>query len=183
MKTILISFSAFCALILFASCAQAAEKTELDLRTVDQLDLNRYLGKWFEIARFDHSFERGLEACTAEYSLRPDNKIRVINSGYKMGNTKKQVSEGKAKLLNPESEPGKLKVSFFLWFYGDYNVLELDQENYSYVLIGGSSDKYLWILSRTPTLPDDIKNSLLEKATKRGYDVSKLIWVNQDRNL
>lgn len=183
MKTILVSFSTLCALFLFTSCAEAADKTGLDLRTVDQLDLNRYLGKWYEIARFDHSFERGLEACTAEYSLRPDNKIRVINSGYKKGNTKKQVSEGKAKRPHPETEPGKLQVSFFLWFYGDYNVLELDQENYSYVLIGGSSDKYLWILSRTPVLPEDIKESLLEKATQRGYDVSKLIWVNQDRNL
>ncbi len=183
MKTFFVSLSVLCALFFFTSCAQAADKTDLDLRTVDQLDLNRYLGKWYEIARFDHSFERGTEACTAEYSLRPDNKIQVINTGYKTGKDKWKISKGKAKLPNPETAPGNLQVSFFLWFYGDYNVLELDQENYNYVLIGGSSDKFLWILSRTPVLPEEIKNELLEKATQRGYDVSKLIWVNQDRNL
>ena len=183
MKTSVILLSAFCSLFVFVSCSKAQSSSKLNLRTVEQLDLDRYLGKWYEIARYDHSFERGLEACTAEYSLRPDNKIRVVNSGYNAKKNQFKTSVGKAIRPNPELEPGKLKVSFFLWFYGDYNVLELDQENYSYVLIGSSTDNYLWILSRTPVMSDADKSLLTERASQRGYDISRLIWVNQDINL
>ena len=116
---------------------------------------------------------------TAEYSMRPDGKIRVLNSGYKGDlNGKFKTAEGKARQPDPK-EPGKLEVAFFLWFYGDYNILELDERNYAYVLIGSSSDKYLWILSRTPQLPEETIKMLLDKATERGYDTSKLIWVKQ----
>lgn len=158
------------------SCAQSKP---IDVSTVKTLDLKRYMGKWYEIARFDHRFERGLVGCTAEYTLLPDGKIKVVNSGFKV-NLKGEFKEaiGKAKLPNP-LEPGKLKVSFFLWFYGDYYVLELDEKEYGYVLIGSSSDKYLWILSRTPQLPQETVDMLLEKAKQRGYDTSKLIWVKQ----
>jgi len=108
--------------------------------------------------------------------LRDDGKIRVINQGNKnIVDGELSIVEGKAKFTN---EPGKLKVSFFWIFYADYFILELD-ENYKWVLIGSSSDKYLWILSRTPKLDDNIKNLILHKAEKRGYDTSKLIWVEQ----
>ncbi|HSM49423.1 MAG TPA: lipocalin family protein [Draconibacterium sp.] len=144
--------------------------------TVKELDLQRYLGTWYEIARFDHRFERGLVGVTATYSMREDGKIRVLNQGFK--NTldgELSVAEGKAKLTG---EPGKLKVSFFWIFYADYLVMELD-ENYQWALIGSTSDKYLWILSRTSKLDESTKNLILEKARNRGYDTSKLIWVEQ----
>ncbi|MFW5757035.1 MAG: lipocalin family protein, partial [Tangfeifania sp.] len=119
----------------------------MDFSTVQELDLKRYMGKWYEIARFDHRFERNLVGVTATYSLRDDGKIKVVNAGYKNNlDGKYKETVGKAKQPNPE-EPGKLKVSFFLFFYADYYILELDAE-YQWALIGSSSDKYLWILSR-----------------------------------
>jgi hypothetical protein len=153
--------------------------SDIDVQTVSELDLNRYMGKWYEIARFDHRFERNMVGVTADYMLLPDGKVRVENSGYMNDfDGKRKVSVGKAKLPDI-NQPGKLKVAFFLWFYGDYYVLELDKEHYGYVLIGSSSDNYLWILSRTPFLANEIKQHLLERAERRGYDISKLIWVKQ----
>lgn len=162
----------------FSANMEAEVKT--DTKTVRSLDLDRYLGKWYEIARFDHSFERGLVGTTAEYSLRPDGMINVLNSGYKGRlDGKLKTAKGKAKIPD-RSEPGKLKVSFFLWFYADYYILEL-AEDYSYALIGSSSDKYLWILSRTPELPREKLDHIIMKAVERGYDASKLIWVKQKK--
>lgn len=161
---------------IFIGGCQTKNSETMNTATVKELDLPRYLGTWYEIARFDHKFERGLQGVTATYSMRDDGKIKVLNQGYK--NTldgKLSIAEGKAKLTD---EPGKLKVSFFWIFYGDYFVMELD-ENYQWVLIGSSSDKYLWILSRTPKLEGNIKKLILDKAEKRGYDTSKLIWVEQ----
>jgi apolipoprotein D and lipocalin family protein len=153
----------------------------IDQTTVKELDLNRYLGTWYEIARFPHSFEKNLVGVTAIYSLRKDGKIQVLNQGYKNtlnGESSKAV--GKAKIPN-KLEPGKLKVSFFWIFYADYNVLELD-ENYQYVMIGSSSDKYFWILCRTPQMAPEVYEMLLEKARKRGYNLSKLEKVPQQEN-
>ena len=150
----------------------------IDQTTVKELDLNRYLGTWYEIARFPHSFEKNLVGVTATYSLRDDGKIKVLNQGRK--NTldgELSVAEGKAKIPD-KSQPGKLKVSFFWIFYGDYNVLELD-ENYQYVMLGSSSPKYFWILSRTPRMEPAIYKMLLEKARKRGYNLEKLVKVQQ----
>ncbi|MCR9010818.1 lipocalin family protein [Gabonibacter sp. KD22] len=148
---------------------------KVDMHVVQELELTRYMGKWYEIARFDHRFERGLDRVTAVYSLCDDGKIKVVNSGYKDGRL--HEARGKAKMPDPD-EPGKLKVSFFWFFYSDYFILELDEE-YSSVLIGSSSDKYLWILSRTPKLPDNKLKKLLTKAENRGYDTGKLIYINQ----
>lgn len=148
-----------------------------DHTTVDELDLNRYMGTWNEIARFDHRFERGLLGVTATYKLRPDGTVRVENRGYlrKKPYDVCKTAEGHAKVPD-SSQPGKLKVSFFPGIYSDYYVLELDKENYNYALIGSSSDKYLWILSRTPVMPEEVKKKLLAAAERRGYDVDKLIW-------
>ena len=154
----------------------AASVGSEEVKTVEKLDLNRYLGRWYEIARFDHRFERGMERVTAEYAMRPDGMIAVTNTGYKDGILK--VAHGRAKRPDPKN-PGKLKVSFFLWFYGDYYVLVLDPIKYAYALVGSSSDKYLWILSRTPKLDSATLEYLLDQARKRGYDTSKLIWVSQ----
>lgn len=168
-------------LFLFLGGGCEDEQNEnMDFSTVDQLDLNRYMGTWYEIARFDHRFERNLVGVTATYELTPDGKITVINAGYKNSfDGKFKTAKGKAKQPNPE-EPGKLKVSFFLFFYADYFVLELD-ENYEWALVGSSSDKYLWILSRNPALPEYTMDIILQKARERGYDTSKLIWVEQKK--
>ncbi|MEI6089536.1 MAG: lipocalin family protein [bacterium] len=166
---------------LVTSCNAKSEKKELNLETVKNVDLQRYIGKWYEIARLDHSFERGLVGVTATYSFRDDGKISVLNEGYKLTlDGKHSKAEGKAKCPNP-NEPGKLKVSFFWFFYADYNILELDTVNYQYVLIGGSSPNYLWILSRTPQMQPEIYEMLLQKAKDRGYDLSKLIKVEQKK--
>lgn len=150
----------------------------IDNSTVKQLDLEKYLGTWYEIARYDHRFERGLVGVTANYSLREDGKIKVLNSGYKNSlSGEKDTAIGKAKIPNPNN-PAHLKVSFFWFFYADYFVMELD-ENYQWAVIGSSSDKYLWILSRTPQINEDLKKELLDKIKKRGYNVDDLIWVEQ----
>lgn len=164
-------------MLLLTACT--AQNSMIDKTVVNQLNLQRYLGTWYEIARYDHKFERGMVGVTANYSIRNDGKIKVVNSGYK-GSMDGPFSEaiGKAKVPN-KSEPGKLKVSFFWIFYGDYFVLDLD-ENYQWALIGSSYDKYLWILSRTPQISDSLYKELLEKLSIRGYDTNKLIKVEQN---
>lgn len=146
----------------------------VDNSTVKELDLDRYLGSWYEIARFDHRFERGMEQTKASYRLRNDGKIDVLNTGIKDGNPK--TANGKAKLTDT---PALLRVSFFGPFYADYRVMMLDKD-YQYALIGSSSDNYLWILAREPQLTDEVKNTILNEARRRGYDTGKLIWVKQD---
>ena len=148
----------------------------MNTTTVSNLDVNRFMGSWYEIARYEHSFEKGMTHVKASYSLLPDGTIRVLNSGMKNG--KKKEIEGKARKKKDSNSNSKLEVSFFLWFYSDYFVFELD-DNYQYAVIGSSSDKYLWILSRTPQLPQSTINDLLIKIKKRGYDTSKLYFVPQ----
>ncbi len=155
----------------------------IDKSTVKELDLEKYLGTWYEIARYDHRFERGLAGVTANYSMRDDGKIKVLNSGYKESlSGKYSEAIGKAKIPDPKNEPAKLKVSFFWFFYGDYYIMELDK-NYQWAIIGSSSDNYLWILSRTPQIEESLYNELLEKLDARGYDVSKLIKVEQKKSV
>lgn len=159
--------------ILFTLCAltgRCAMKGDIDRSVVPSLDLHNFMGRWFEVARFDHSFERGMSHVTAEYILQPDGKVRVINRGVRDG---KQVEAiGKAKTT---AEPGRLRVSFFMFFYSDYNILEMGQ-NGEWVLIGSRSPKYLWILSRKPKLSNEVINHILQLARERGYDTSKLIF-------
>lgn len=167
------------ALLLAAGCK--AENPEFNVtieNTVQELDLDRYLGKWYEIARFDHSFERGLVGATANYSITEDGKIKVVNTGYKDSFDGK-FNQAEAKAYRPdENYPGALKVSFFLFFYSDYWVLDLD-ENYTFALVGSKSSKYLWILSRTPEMaPADLQR-VLNKAVSLGYNTGNLIWVEQ----
>ena len=148
--------------------------------TVKTLDIERYMGRWYEIARFDHKFERGKVGVTANYSLNDDGTILVVNKGYNGSlDGELDTATGKAKQPNPKY-PGQLKVSFFWIFYAQYNILVLD-DNYSYALIGSSSDKYLWILSRTPQMPQETLDMLLQKAKDLGYDTSKLIYVEQNK--
>jgi apolipoprotein D and lipocalin family protein len=145
---------------------------------IKNFDLNRYLGKWYEIARFPHSFEKGLVGCTANYTLLPDGKVKVENAGYR--NTldgEHSVALGKAKFAGDRTE-GHLKVSFFLFFYADYFVMDLDP-GYQWALIGSKADKYLWILARSPQIDDVTYNKILDKARSLGYDLTPLYKVPQ----
>lgn len=157
----------------------AAQDVQYDNSPVSQFDLSKYLGTWYEIARFDHSFERGMDNVIAEYLLRDDGKIDVVNSGWKNGKFK--VADGKAKQPDPLSDPAHLEVSFFLFFYSDYNVMMID-DDYQIALVGSKSPKYLWILSRTPYVTDSVMDLVLEEASSRGYDINDLIWVDQSAN-
>lgn len=149
---------------------------EIDNHTVSSLDISRYMGTWYEIARYEHHFEKGMTHVTATYAIKPNGKIMVLNEGFKKGKHKQVI--GKA--YQPQTtEPGKLKVSFFLWFYSDYYIMELD-DDYQYAVIGSSSEKYLWILSRTKVLPAPLYAELLQRIQKRGYNTDKLIIVPQD---
>jgi apolipoprotein D and lipocalin family protein len=154
-----------------------------NVKLVERVDANQYLGTWYEIARLDHSFERDLEQVTAHYSQNADGSIKVINRGF---NAKKQVwkeAEGKAYFVDaPNADgtyTGKLKVSFFRPFYGAYNIMELDKPYYNYVMVCGPDKSYLWILSRTPQLTYPIKQELMSKAKSLGFETDKLIHVNQ----
>ena len=165
-------------ILFYCNCTKTNSQM-IDQTTVKELDLNRYLGTWYEIARFPHSFEKNLVGVTATYSLRSDGKIEVVNQGFKNtldGELSKAV--GKAKIPD-KLEPGKLKVAFFWFFYARYNILELDTENYQYAMIGSSSDKYFWILNRTPQMDSVVYDFLLDKARERGYNLEKLYKVPQ----
>lgn len=158
-----------------ASCTK-----EMDSSTVDDFDLSRYLGEWYEIARYDHSFEKGMDNTMAQYILQDDGKVVVLNTGWKDGKFK--LAEGKAVYPDPQGKKGSLRVSFFLFFYSDYNIMLVD-ENYQISLVGSKSENYLWILSRTPVPDQELLNVILAEAESRGYDTSKLIWVDQSRNI
>jgi apolipoprotein D and lipocalin family protein len=150
-------------------------------RPVQGFILEKYLGTWYEIARLDHSFERGLSKVTAEYSLRDDGGVRVINRGFKTTSGKWQEAEGKAYFVD-DTSTGKLKVSFFGPFYGAYNVIALDKEAYQWSLVVGPNTDYLWILSRTPVLDQVIVDQLLSEAKSLGFKTEDLIFVNHGQN-
>ncbi len=144
---------------------------------VTGFDLKRYLGTWYEIARLDHSFERGLQQVTADYSMREDGGVRVINRGYDTEKQAWQQAEGKAYFIG-DSDVGRLKVSFFGPFYGAYNIMELDSKNYQYAMISGPDRSYLWILARTPDPGQATVDRLVEQAAALGFDSEQLIFVD-----
>jgi apolipoprotein D and lipocalin family protein len=148
------------------------------LQVVETVDLNRYTGTWYEIARFTHSFEKDLKCVTATYSLRSDGKIDVLNQGHKINESIVKKAKGVARIPD-KAVPGKLKVTFFWPFSGDYWILVLG-ENYEYVLIGAPSRKYLWILSRSKILDENVFNRLVEKAKAQGFDIGRLERTGQD---
>jgi apolipoprotein D and lipocalin family protein len=148
-----------------------------NVRPVDGFRLEKYLGQWYEIARLDHSFERGLSRVTADYSLREDGGVRVLNRGYSEKEKSWKEAEGKAYFVQ-RLDQGYLKVSFFGPFYGSYVVFELDQENYQYALVSGPDQSYLWMLARSPDMNKELRDRLVAAAAKRGFDTSKLIFVD-----
>ena len=145
------------------------------VKPVTGFEINRYLGKWYEIARLDHSFERGLTDVTAEYSLRDDGGVSVLNSGFNAETGQRQSAEGKAYFIE-SPDIGRLKVSFFGPFYGAYNIIALDKANYSYAMIAGPDRDYLWILSRTPTLDQKTLQALISQAQSLGFATQALIY-------
>jgi apolipoprotein D and lipocalin family protein len=149
------------------------------VKPVDNFKLEKYLGKWFEIARLDHSFERGLTHVTANYSLGDNGGLKVVNRGYSAKENKWKEIEGKAYFVDKEDQ-GYLKVSFFGPFYGSYIVFELDHDNYQYSLVCGPDKSYLWILARGPKLKGETKDVLMAKAGALGFDTSKLMYIHHD---
>lgn len=168
-------FATICSL--FAPLFSCSREMPVNNTPVVSLDLQRYLGQWFEIARYNHHFEKGLTNSTAAYSLTQDGTVKVVNGGYRDNQYHEAV--GKAKTTNL---PGLLQVSFFGPFYSDYRVMYIDSD-YTYALVGSKSSKYLWILSRFPVLPEGAEQLLLNEAKNRGYDTSSLIWVDQSRHM
>lgn len=161
-------------LIVLNSCSVAIPDKAT---AVQNFDTDKYLGKWYEIARFDYKFERNMNQVTATYSKNPDGSIKVDNRGYDYVKNEWKESTGEARFVNSENE-ARLKVSFFKPFWAGYNVIEL-ADDYRYALVVGNNLKYLWILSREKTIPENVKKQFLEKAQSIGYDTSKLIWVEQ----
>jgi apolipoprotein D and lipocalin family protein len=149
------------------------------VRPVSGFELDRYLGEWYEIARLDHSFERGLSRVTAEYSLREDGGLRVVNRGFSAEKGKWDEAEGKAYFAG-DPDLGHLKVSFFGPFYGSYVVFELDQEGYQYAFISGWNTRYLWLLARTPTVSAEVLQRFIERSKALGFDTESLILVDQE---
>ena len=147
------------------------------LQTVGQLDVKKYSGTWYEIARITHSFERGLDKVSATYTLRNDGKISVLNKGSKGSPEVVKTAKGVAWTPDP-SQPGQLKVQFFWPFAGNYWIIDLD-EDYQHALIGDPSRKYLWILSRTKTMEPEVYTRLMDIAAKAGFDISKLDRIRQ----
>lgn len=171
MKTLL--GSSIVSMTLLTGCTGIPDGTQ----PVTDFELDRYLGQWFEIARLDHSFERGLDCVTATYSLRDDGGVRVINRGYNLEEQEWDEAEGRAYFIDDESV-GRLKVSFFGPFYGGYNVLELDEE-YQWALVAGPNRDYLWILSRTEEMDSATEDRLRQRAAELDFATEELINVNQ----
>jgi len=154
-------------------------KTNRDLSTVEEVNLAKYAGQWYEIARLPNKFEKGLKCVTATYTLKKNGKIEVFNKGFSTEKKGEAISaKGTAWIPNPEFQ-GRLKVSFFWPFAGNYYIISLD-EYYNYVLVGDPSRKYLWILSRTKKLDDTIYSKLLDIGRQNGFKVDDVIKVDQD---
>jgi apolipoprotein D and lipocalin family protein len=157
------------------SCASIPQ----GVTAIESFDFAKYLGKWYEIARFDFVFEKNMNNTTAEYSLNRDGTIRVENRGYNYVKDKWEKAIGKAKFRRTSSV-AELKVSFFGPFYAGYNVIDIDKE-YKYALVAGQNLKYLWVLSREKTIPEEVKKQYLLEAERRGFITKNLIWVEQNK--
>src|SRR5574343_632858 len=169
--------SLFLALLLGLTLAACSTAPPEGLRPVTSFDLDRYLGQWYEIARLDHSFERGMSDVNAVYALQDDGSVKVINRGYDTQRQAWKEAIGRALFIGDENT-GSLKVSFFGPFYGGYHVIALDP-NYRWAMVAGNDRSYLWLLARDRQLPQDVKTRLLVQARGLGFDTDKLIWVSQ----
>ncbi|MGZ8227361.1 MAG: lipocalin family protein [Methylococcaceae bacterium] len=162
--------------VLIISCTGVPE----GVTVIDGFEVGRYLGTWYEIARLDNRFERGLENISATYALRDDGGVDVLNKGWATKSGEWEKAEGKAYFLE-QPDKGSLKVSFFGPFYGGYNIIELDKKDYAYSMVAGPDKSYLWILSRTKQLPKATLDNLIEKAKKLGFATDQLIFVKHNQ--
>lgn len=167
--------------VLISLVLTACHGTPEGVQPIASFEPEQYSGTWYEIARLDHSFERGLQQVTARYNLREDGGLDVVNRGYDVEKNQWQEAEGKAYFVDPPNadgtRTGKLEVSFFGPFYSAYNIIALDQHYYSYALVCGHDRSYLWILSRTPRLPLPVQAQLVAQAQALGFATDKLIFV------
>lgn len=175
-NSILLLFGLAACMAVFQSCASIPDRA----KAVENFEIERYMGTWYEMARLDFSFERNLDNVSAQYRLKKNGDVQVLNSGYNAKKRKWKKAEGVAKFRG-DSSVAEMKVSFFGPFYAGYNVLAVDQD-YQYALVAGRNLDYLWVLSRTKQLPESVKAKYLNIATSVGYDTSKLIWVTHDRS-
>lgn len=167
-------FLCLLSLVVLTSCTGMPEL----VKPVQKFELDRYLGKWYEIARLDHSFERGLSQVSAEYTLKDDGGVKVLNHGFSEEENKWNEAEGKAYFVD-KTDVGHLKVSFFGPFYGSYVVFELEKKNYEYAFISGPNTDYLWLLSRSPQVKPEVIEKFKKMAKERGFEIENLIIVDQ----
>jgi len=160
-------------LLILVGCQTLPE----NVTPVQDFDLESYLGSWYEIARLDHPFERGLRNVTAEYTLRGDGGVRIVNRGYSTDEGEWREVEGRGYFAGSEAE-GFLRITFFRPFYSSYIIFELDQENYKYAFISGSDTSSLWLLARTPEVDEEVIRYFMEKSRKLGFDTDELIFVD-----
>ena len=172
--------SVILALILTLTLAACSTAPPDGVRPVTSFDIDRYLGRWYEIARLDHSFERGMSDVSATYQLQDDGSVKVINRGYDTQRQAWKEAIGRALFIG-DSGTASLKVSFFGPFYGGYHVIALDQQDYRWALVSGPDRDYLWILARDKTLPAEVREQLVSQARTLGFATDKLIWVEQQR--
>jgi len=175
LKTLITAASVALLAIGLFGCASSPGK----FHGVEGFQKEKYLGKWYEVARFDFRFEKDLNNTTAEYSLAKDGSIKVVNRGFNYKTSKQKKATGKARFRGSDTL-GELEVSFFGPFYGDYNILALDTA-YQYALIAGGSTEYLWVLSRTTQIPDETRRAYLDLASRNGFDTTRLIWVEHNK--
>lgn len=169
----LVAILCFSMVSLLTACLGLPEGVE----PVKNFDSERYLGVWYEIARLDHSFERGLANVTAQYERREDGAVRVLNRGYDLEDEQWDDIEGVARFVGSETD-AHLKVSFFGPFYASYVVFELEEADYSYAFVSGFNSNYLWLLSRSPDVSESLKERFVTRANALGFDTSDLIWVD-----
>lgn len=177
MSAIRSALLALLAALMLGGCSTAPPD---GVQPVTAFEINRYLGKWYEIARLDHSFERGMSDVSATYQLQDDGSVQVLNRGYDTQRESWKEAIGRALFIG-DAQTASLKVSFFGPFYGGYHVIALDKENYRWSLVAGPSRDYLWILAREKTLPPAIREQLVAKAKALGFATNNLIWVDQKR--
>lgn len=146
---------------------------------VDNFNLPKYLGTWYEIARLDHSFEKDLTHVTAEYSTTENSGLKVLNTGYNSIKKKWETAEGRAYFVNDNTQ-GHLKVSFFGPFYGSYVIFKIDEHNYQYAFVTSYKKDFLWLLARTPKIDNEVKNDFIKTASNLGFDTNKLIFVSHN---
>ena len=168
-------------LMLLVVCLQlSCTGVPKDIVPIDNFDKQRFLGTWYELARLDHSFEKGLSHVTAEYSLRNDGGLKVVNTGFNSNKEQWQEAEGRAYFVKDETV-GHLKVSFFGPFYGSYIVFKIDKANYQYAFVTSYNKDYLWLLSRTPQLSQELKADFIKAAEQYGFSTGDVIFVNHSQ--